>query len=259
MNEIKQHLLKALSKGIRYDGRKLTELRPVTVEVNVSRSAEGSSRVHFGDTDLIVGVKMAVEKPYPDTQEEGNLMVNAELRPLSNPAFELGPPGMEAIELARVVDRGIREAHSIDTKKLCIEKGEKVWSVMIDVCSINDDGNLLDAAGIGALAALKDSKFPKFEDDKVNYEERTKEGIPLLSEPIPVTVFKVGDYFLVDPLPAEEKFMDARLTVAVTEDNTICALQKGGETQLSPEDISKMVDISIEKSQELRKLLGGKK
>jgi len=259
MNEQKQHLLKALSKGIRYDGRKLTEFRPLKIEEDISKSAEGSARVTLGQTDLFVGVKMAVEKPYPDTQDKGNLMVNAELRPLSSPEFETGPPGMQAIELARVVDRGIRESESIDTKKLCIEVGEQVWSVMIDVCSVNDDGNLLDAAGLGAIAALKNTKFPKLEDGKINYEEKTNESLPLNKEPIPVTVYKIGDYLIVDPLPIEEKFMDARLTVAVTQDGNICAMQKGGSKQLSIEEIDTMVGIAIEKSNELRKILGGKK
>jgi exosome complex component RRP42 len=123
----REHILKSLSKGIRFDGRKLEEMREVTVESGVSISAEGSARVRMGETEVIVGIKMAVETPYPDTQDRGNLMVNAELLPLSNPEFEAGPPGIEAIELARVVDRGIRESEAVDFGKLCIKEGEKVW------------------------------------------------------------------------------------------------------------------------------------
>ena len=35
--------------------------------------------------------------------------------------FDIGRPGIEAIELARVIDRGIRESGFIDFKKLCIK------------------------------------------------------------------------------------------------------------------------------------------
>ncbi len=251
-DERKQHLLNALAKGIRFDGRGLTEVRQVTVETDFTKSAEGSARVRIGKTEVLVGLKMAVEKPYPDTPSQGNLMVNAELRPISNPNFEPGPPGEQAIELARVIDRGIREAKAIDVKKLCIKEVEEVWSVMIDVCPINDEGNLLDAGSIGALAALKNARFPKYENKKINYSERTSQKLPIKREPLAVTVFKIGDYFIVDPLPAEEAFVDARLTIAVTKDNTICALQKGGETPLTTEDIGKMAGIALEIAPQLR-------
>ena len=230
-------------------------MREVSVEYGVSNSAEGSARVKIGDTEVIVGVKMAVEKPYPDTSDRGNLMVNAELLPLSSPEFEKGPPGIQAIELARVVDRGIRESGAIDIKKLCIVEGEQVWSVMIDICSINDNGNLLDASSLGALAAVKDAKFPKFADEKVDYSEHTKEKIPLSKEPIAVTVFKIGSHLIVDPLPEEEENIDARLTITTIGDGTICSLQKGGEDPLTVEEIDNMVALAQVKAKELRSKL----
>src|SRR3989304_5382764 len=163
----RDHIINALAKGMRIDGRSLLEFRPISVEYAFTRSAEGSARVKVGNTEVFVGVKMAIEKPYPDTPDHGNLGVNAELLPLSNPMFEVGPPGNQAIELARVVDRGIREARALDVHKLCITPKEKVWSVMIDVCTINDEGNLLDTSALGALAALKDARFPKVEDGTI--------------------------------------------------------------------------------------------
>ncbi|MEK6857902.1 MAG: exosome complex protein Rrp42 [Nanoarchaeota archaeon] len=255
INERKQHLLNSLAKGVRYDGRKLTELRKIVIESDISRSAEGSARVKFGGTEIIVGIKTAVEKPFPDTPEDGNLMVNAELRPIANPDFEPGPPGEQAIEIARVIDRTIREAKAIDTKKLCIKPAEEVWSVIIDICPINDEGNLLDVGSVGALAALKSTKFPKREDKKIDYLTRTEESLPLLKEPLAITVFKIGPYFIVDPLSEEEQYVDARLTVGITSENIICALQKGGADSLTQEEIKNMVDIAMEKASEIRKLL----
>jgi exosome complex component RRP42 len=207
--------------------------------------------VKFGATEVIVGVKMGVETPYPDTPDQGNLMVNAELLPLSSPEFESGPPGIQAIEIARIVDRGIRESKAIDREKLCIEAGEKVWSVMIDICTINDAGNLIDAAALGAVAALKTTKFPKYEDGAVNYDEHT-DNLPIAKEPITVTVCKIGDNILVDPLHNEEGAIDARLTTAIMKDGTICAMQKGGSTPLTIEEIDKMVEIAQKNAKELR-------
>ena len=140
MDIVKQHLLTNLSKGMREDGRQFTEYRSVSVEYGISpKSSEGSARVKIGGTEVVVGVKMEIMEPYSDKPDEGSLMINAELLPLSNPDFESGPPAIESIELARVVDRGLREGHAVDFKKLCIKTGEKMWVVVVDVYPLNDE------------------------------------------------------------------------------------------------------------------------
>jgi exosome complex component RRP42 len=92
-NRIRQYL----SEGKRFDGRKVDEFRNIEIETDISKKAEGSARVKLGKTDVIVGVKMGVGEPYPDSEDEGNLMVTAELLPLSSDRFELGPPRIESI------------------------------------------------------------------------------------------------------------------------------------------------------------------
>jgi len=182
-------------------------------------------------------------------------MVGAELLPLSNPNFELGPPSIQAIELARVVDRGIRESKAIDFKKLCIKEGEHVWLVLIDICTINDDGNLFDASALATLAALKNTYFPEYDGEKIDYKKKTKNKLNLNDEPLSFTVIKIGNNFIIDPLPDEEKILDSRLTIAITKGGNICALQKGGDFPLNQEDIEKMVDIAMDKYKELKKFL----
>ena len=254
--ELRSHIISLLNAGTRLDGRKLTDYRkPIEVEHNIIKTAEGSARVKIGETEVIVGIKMDVGEPYPDTPNEGTIIVGAELLPLSNPEFELGPPGIQAIELARVVDRGIRESKAIDFKKLCIEKGEKVWTVIIDICPLNDAGNLFDASSLAALAALNVTKYPSFDGEKIDYKQKTDKKLQLEKMPIAVTVIKIGDKFIIDPDTEEEKTIDARLTVSSIEDGTLCALQKGGDFPLTTEDIDKMLDIGIEKGKELRKCL----
>lgn len=256
-NIVTSHLTSLLEKDMRLDGRKLDECREISIEYSISsKSAEGSARVKIGKTEVVAGVKIAVGEPYPDSPDEGTIMANVELLPLSSPNFESGPPTIQSIELARaVVDRGLRESQAIDFKKLCIKKGEKMWMVMIDTYSINNDGNLADAIGLAALAAIKDAKFPKYDEKtgKADYSEKTKKSLELKELPIPITVVKIKDKFIVDPTLDEEEAMDARLTVTTVEDGRICAMQKGGEIPLTDDDILKMVDISIKKGKELRK------
>ncbi len=259
MSLIKNHIIGLVNAGKREDGRGYLEYRkPIKIEYGISaKSAEGSARVCIGDTEVIAGIKMEIGTPYPDTPDQGSLQANVELLPLSSPEFESGPPSIESIELSRsVVDRGIRESRAVDLKKLCIKEGEKSWIILIDVYSVNDNGNLSDAIGLVALAALKDAKFPKYDKktDKIDFKEHT-EQVKLKKIPIPITVFKIGSKYLIDPTINEEKASDSRLMITTTEDGEICAMQKGGNSQLSVEDVEKMVEIAIEKGKELRKLL----
>ncbi|MFH0978400.1 MAG: exosome complex protein Rrp42 [Candidatus Woesearchaeota archaeon] len=257
--DMKQHIEETLLKGIRFDGRAPDQYRDISVELGVTKNAEGSARVRIGETDVIVGVKLSIEKPFPDTPEEGTMAVNVELLPLSNPSFESGPPGIQAIELARVVDRGVRESKTIDTKQLCVEKGVKAWSILIDICPINDSGNLFDASSLGTIAALFDTRFPKFDGTEIDYKEHTDKPLPMKIMPLAVTVYKIGKSLVVDPSTEEEEAADSRITVCATDEGKICALQKGGNQPLSIDELSQMVDLALSKVKELRKKAGVKK
>jgi len=138
---------------------------------------------------------------------------------------------------------------------LCIESGKKVWLLLIDICPLNDAGNLFEAASLAALAALKDAKFPAFDGENVDHKQKTDKKLPLEKMLIAVTVIKIGHKFIVDPDTDEEKTVDARLTVSSIEDGTLCALQKGGDFSLTVEDIEQMLEIGIEKGKELREYL----
>jgi len=239
-----ERIRKYLEQGKRFDGRELDGFRKLTIEKGISKNAEGSVRVKLGKTDVIVGIKMDVGTPYPDSPDKGNLMVTAELLPLSSSRIELGPPKFDAIEIGRVIDRGIRESKIIELEKLCIKEGEKVWTVFIDIYSLNDDGNLIDAAGIGAVAALKIAKIPKYDEkeEKVIYSERDK-SIPLRKiSPFAITIHKIGNNLIVDPTKEEEDVSETRITIGSSE-GTIHSMQKGGSTPLKTEEISNAIDL----------------
>ncbi|MDD5178076.1 MAG: exosome complex protein Rrp42 [Candidatus Nanoarchaeia archaeon] len=254
----KEYVKELIKQGKRMDGRSLEEYRNIVVEYGISpKNAEGSARVKIGETEVVCGIKFEVGTPFPDKPDEGTIMVNAELSPLSSPDFESGPPGIESIELARVVDRGIRESKAIDFKSLCIKAGEKVWMVFIDIYPVNNAGNLFDAAALAALAALKDTKFPKYDEKegKIVYDEKTKNELKLVELPVEVTVCKIKNTFFLDPTDEEEEAVDARLTVAVLEDGKLAALQKGGEDALTPEDIDRMIETAQKHSKIVRSKL----
>src|SRR3990167_5414705 len=179
-NISKEKLRKMFEEGKRFDNRSLEEFRELEITYDVSNKAEGSARVKLGKTDVVAGVKMQVGEPYPDSLDKGNLMVSGDLLPLASPRFESGPPGFEAIELPRLIDRAIRAAELIDLKKLVIKEGEKVWTVIIDLYPINDDGNLIDAASIAALAALRKSFLQELDKDgRIDYDKKMTKKLPL--------------------------------------------------------------------------------
>jgi exosome complex component RRP42 len=245
-----------ISGGKRLDGRELTDYREVKVESGLVERAEGSARVRLGKTEVLVGVKIETGEPFPDTPNEGVLTVNAELVPLASPSFEPGPPDENSIELARVVDRGIRESKAIAVEELCIEPGKKVFIIFVDVYVLNHDGNLIDASCLAALAALLNTKMFNYEikDGEVKIKPGYK-PLPIRNYPIAVTVAKINDKLVVDPWLEEEQVMDARLTMTIEKDGNICAIQKGGYGYFTPDQVIEVSKIVRQKAEEQRKLV----
>jgi exosome complex component RRP42 len=245
-----------LEKGKRLDDRGLMDTRPIKIEQGLIERAEGSARCLLGKSEVLAGVKVEIGEPFADTPNEGVMTVNTELVPLASPNFEPGPPDEKSIEIARVVDRGIRESHAIDTEKLCIEPGKKVFVVFVDVYVLNHDGNLIDCAALAAMAALMNTKMPNYEIK--DGEIKMKQGytpLPLKSHPVTVTIGKINNKLIIDPWIEEEEVMDSRITIAINDEGNICAVQKGGSSYFTPQQILEALRIAKEKATELRKKL----
>ena len=243
----KRQIADYLKQEQRLDGRDLLDYRDIKIETGISVNAEGTSRVRIGKTEVIVGVKMDTQEPYPDHDDEGTMMVGMEFSPIAGKRYENGPPGIDSIEVARIVDRGIRESGFIDWKKLCIKEGEKVWSIFIDIYAINDDGNILDASAIAAIAALKVAKFPVYDEKKerVEFGKFTDEPLPLTDKiPFTMTFHKIGDKMFVDPNREEEDTSEGRLTVAISQpgkEKMINAMQKGSFEPITIEELEQTI------------------
>jgi exosome complex component RRP42 len=287
----KDYITKIAEQGKRIDGRTFDQYRTIEIETKVVNKAEGSARVKIGNTQVLVGIKMDLGEPFPDTPDCGVLSTAAEFVPLASPDFESGPPRENAIELARVVDRGVRESEVVDIKKLVITAGEKVWIVFIDIHILDYDGNLFDAASLGALAALSTTKIPviRFMEsgalEKKDLEawynrtsiEEIKEfysspgideliasknrgslkdiPLPMIEPPISCTAIKINDYVMFDASLDEELIADARLTVATDHKGDLRAMQKGLSGSFSKEEIQKVIKGALVNGQEIRKLL----
>jgi exosome complex component RRP42 len=253
INMIKTSYVKELlEKGEREDSRKMHDFRPIKLEVGQMKNAEGSAQVDLGDTRVLAGVKLILDKPMEDTPKQGNLVCSAELLPLAAPNYESGPPSPDAIEYARVVDRGIRAANCVDLESLYIEE-EKSWTVYVDLYVLNYDGNLFDAGEIAAMSALLNTVVPKYEDKKVIREER-KTKLKVDNIVASSTFAKIGSHIILDPTGNEEIAMDTRMTISTDEDN-VRAMQKGLRGAFSVKEIEDMIDISFNKHKELKDII----
>ena len=250
MTIIKSYLDGLLKKKKREDGRGLYDYRKIKIDVNPTARANGSARVKLGETEVLVGVKLDVGDPFPDSPNDGILITNAELTPLASPEFEPGPPRENAIELARVVDRGVRESEVVELDKLCLEPGEKVWIVFIDIHILDYDGNLFDAASLASLAALSTTIVPA-----ARFEVGEDYPLPLQEPPISCTSVKFNNFVIIDPSLDEEEIADARLTVATDKNDDIRAMQKGLNGSFTKEEIQKVIKASLDNGREIRKQL----
>lgn len=260
MIEIDPQLIKdVVAKGKRIDNRRFDEYREITVEKGAVFTADGSARVRIGDTEVVAGVKFELGTPFADTPDEGVLIVFAELVPLASPEFESGPPGEEAIELSRVVDRAIRESKVIDFHKLCIAPKEKVWMVYVDIDVLDDDGNLIDASSLAAVVALLNSRIPDLnENGEIIREKKGSLQLEMSGLPLSTTIVKIADKLIIDPNLSEMQALDSRVTVGTFEKDGqtyLCSMQKGGFIGIMFEELEQILDIAERKGNELRALL----
>jgi exosome complex component RRP42 len=249
----KQQMWDSISKGKRLDGRNLDEIRPIEIEVGLIKKANGSARVKLGNSEVVAGVKVETGEPFEGLENKGALILSAEVLPTASPYIEPGPPDEETVELARVVDRGIRESEMLDLNKLVLIPGEIVYVIFVDCSVINADGNLFDVTSYAVVSALLDSKLPVFEiRDKKVVETAEKQNPPITTLPVSITAVRIGESLILDPTAEEEACMDARITITTNSDHNFAAVQKGFTGAFTVEQLKNAAAIARNKGEEIR-------
>lgn len=252
ISEIRRdYIVNQLKEGKRSDGRGVKDVREIKYEIDFIETADGSAKVSLGDTTVIAGVKIVPGTPFSDKPNSGVLTTGVELIPLAHASFESGPPGEDAIEVARVVDRGIRESNMIDVDQLVITPGQEVWMCYIDIYIADYDGNLFDACNLAAVLAIKNATIPG-----ERYGKGEDKPLPFTCTPISVTSAKIGKDLIVDPNFDEEHISAARLTVTTDEDGNFRAMQKGGQGSITLDELGACLDMAVETGKKIRKIIG---
>ncbi len=252
----RKYILDLLKQGKRMDGRGFLDFREIKIKPDIIPKAEGSAEVRLGETFIITGVKYEVGAPFPDSPDEGVATCMTEFIPFASPMFESGPPDIDAVEVARVVDRGIRHGDCIQYKKLCIKEGELVYILFIDMYVMDYAGNLIDAGAISSVAALLTTKLPTA---KIENGQAVWDGgymtIPINQIPLSITFARIEDYIFVDPNLEEEVVLDGKISFAVNEKGQIVSMQKSGFSVWTEEEVLKYSKLAVEKIIELRNKL----
>jgi exosome complex component RRP42 len=249
----RQQMWDVISQGKRLDGRVLDEMRTLEAELDIIKKANGSAKVKLGDSEVIAGIKVETGEPFEGLENKGALIISAEVLPTASPYIEPGPPDEETIELARVVDRGIRESEMLDLDRLVLVPGKIVYTIFVDCSVINIDGNLLDATSYAVVSALLSCKLPIFEieDGKVVDTGKTQDP-PLTTIPVSITQVRIGDTIILDPTAEEEACMNARITITTNSDGDYAAIQKGFTGGFSREQIKKAAEMARIKGEQVR-------
>ncbi|XP_075506223.1 exosome complex component RRP45A-like isoform X4 [Primulina tabacum] len=234
LNE-KKFIETALLSDLRIDGRGPFDYRNVAIKFG---REDGSSEVQLGQTHVMGFVTSQLVQPYRDRPNEGTLSIYTEFSTMADPSFEIGRPGVFAVELGRIVDRGLRESRAVDTESLCVVAGKWVWSIRIDLHILDNGGNLVDAANIAALVALLTFRRPECtlggdnDQEVIIHSPEVREPLPLIVHhfPVAITFAFIGSEstVVIDPSNFEEAVMGGKLTATLNTNGDVCAIQKAG-------------------------------
>ena len=141
--------------GLRTDGRRPAELRPVTIRRGYLKHAEGSALIEMGGTRVLCAATVEDRVP-PFLRNTGRGWVTAEYSMLPRSSAERiqrevnrGHPGGRTHEIQRLIGRSLRAVTNLDAL------GER--QILIDCDVIEADGGTRTASITGSFIALADA------------------------------------------------------------------------------------------------------
>ena len=216
----------------RLDGRTPTALRPITINVGVSKFAEGSAEISFGDTKVLCLATLQEGVPkFLEGKGTGWITAEYAMLPRSTPERSqresiAGRPGGRTFEIQRLVGRALRAA--IDLKAL----GPR--SVMVDCEVIQADGGTRTAAITGGFVALA-------------HAVRKVQPSPIVRNIAAVSAGYVKGDLLLDLAYAEDSIADADVNVVATSEGELIEVQGTAEGRpFSRGDFDRVLALALD-------------
>jgi ribonuclease PH len=215
----------------RPDGRAYDALRPIEITVGVSKFAEGSCEIRFGDTEVLCLATVSDSVPrHLIGKDEGWVTAEYAMLPRSTPERSqresiAGRPGGRTFEIQRLVGRALRSA--VDLKAL----GSR--SVTIDCEVIQADGGTRTAAITGGYVALA-------------HALRHFTPKPLRKNVAAVSAGFVNGELVLDLPYAEDSIADADVNVVATSDGELIEVQGTAERRpFSRADFDRVLELAL--------------
>ena len=219
MNEKPEKLID--KKGIRLDGRKADELRPVKLQVGVLPNADGSAYIEHGKNKILVGV-FGPREMHPKHLSLSDRMVircRYHMAPFSVQERKSPAPSRREVELSKVIRESLEPSVFVD---LYPRTGIDVFIEVLQA-----DGGTRCAGITAASLAIADA------------------GIPLRDLVVGCAAGKIDDTVVLDLYDAEDKLGAADVPVAYMPNlNAITLLQMDGV--LAPEEFETAVNMAVE-------------
>lgn len=215
--------------GLRLDGRKPDELRPIRIELGVLRNANGSAIVSYGNTKVFAAV-FGPRDVYPKhlaLPDRALIRCRYHMAPFSTKERKSPAPTRREIELSKV----IREA--LEAVVLTELYPRTTIDVFVEV--IQADGGTRTASLTAASLALADA------------------GIPMKDIVVGVAVGKADGVLVLDINDVEDQYGEADMPVGYAVGlNEIVLLQLNGT--LTPEEFREAVKLAIRGCEQIYKL-----
>ena len=254
--------LEGVAAGMREDGRELLDWRHVSMEVDLLPHASGSCRLISGCSEILVGVSATLSKPDADLPDMGRIAVSVGGGP--GEAVYNGLPDYDALAQGAVepdakrlwLESALSKLYGPSVtptalRALCIVPGAQCWELKAHVQLLRADGCPLDAAAIALRAALHTTRVPRVavaeaaggDGDggdggaaatgarlEVEIEETLEECTPFDASAVPlyVTLASLDGQLVADCTAKERCAAACALSLGLTADGTIAALNGGG-------------------------------
>lgn len=214
---------------MRPDGRRGDEMRPVTIQRDFLRHAEGSVLITVGETRVICTASVEDRVPH-FLRETGQGWVTAEygMLPRSTKTrtpreASAGRPSGRTFEIQRLVGRSLRGVTDLAAL------GER--TIWIDCDVIQADGGTRTAAITGAFIALADALHTLRENGRIT-------GLPLKDFVAATSIGLVEGEVVLDLCYAEDSIADVDMNVVMTGAGKYIEIQ--GTAEESPFDRSQL-------------------
>ncbi|KAI2642868.1 ribosomal protein S5 domain 2-type protein [Xylaria nigripes] len=256
-------VIQALQEGHRVDGRAFEQFRKLELKFG---DIYGVSDVSIGKTRVLAKVSAEVTAPYSDRPFDGIFTIVTELSPMASPAFEVNRPTDTEVLLSRLIEKTVRRSNALDLESLCLIAGQKCWSIRVDLHVLSHDGNLIDAACLAVVAALRHFRKPDTSMDGhalTVYTPAEREPVPLswLHSPFCVTFSffgEDGDIMLADANWLEEQLRTSSCTISLNKYGEICQVSKLGGATVDAMSLVQCSNVALTKAKEFSALVDQK-